>query len=833
VESGIVAMLQPSDSSIIAYTMTDEHGYYLLRTVAQFADILVRVRGFNIKEQIKRIKNRSQTLEFSVEQENIILREVEIKSKKLWGNRDTLNYLVSAYTRDQDRTIGDVLKQLPGITIEDNGVIKYQGTPINHFYIENLDMLQGRYNLASEGIKADDVATVQVLENHEYVNVLQDQIPPESAAINLKLKDKAKGVWTKSAEFGTGGYAEGMLWNAILQTMYFGKTEQHLIRYNGDNMGRGYDVATTHYGNLSGGGPQMSGIVGHNYSPVGNSLFGYRHGVNLNNLAKLSDNETMNYNFNYSYNLSHGNSVSQTTYILPDNSELLLSENISDRIHTNSAELQLIYEKNAERLFLNNTLLAYGQWNEGRGNVSSGLQGENTIAQASHYRSLGLVNNTRMVKRTAKGGGFEWTSTNRFSSTPQALAIGGDMTARQDVDIISVSTANSFDILRNLQVHKWSLSASANLNVIYTALVSDLVHPDAPMVPHGDMNHLHADVDIGPVAQYVNGSFQSSLSMPVAMTYTSLSNTPIAGEKTDADRVRLRVQPSFSMLWKANTNFTFNVNGRYSMNETSWTKLLTANMMCNYRSLSRYRATLDDSHGIGINAKVSYKNMFSRLFAYLGGGWSRSWSDVAYGTTLDDQAHTIVEAAYVPNHSNKCSLTVYGRKDIDWHTMQIELLATGTYDKSEILRQSVLTTYTTKGYNLRGTLAFDIVSGYRIDYSAIWQYSRSVSNNYTATYSEWRQQCKLNLRLLPSRLFFNLNFNHTHNSSLVSRKKDYVFIGSGLQFKMSKAVELSLDADNLTNIHTYSSRSIGDMEEFYTICYLRPLSVMLTTHIRL
>ena len=134
---------------------------------------------------------------------------------------------------------------------------------------------------------------------------------------------------------------------------------------------------------------------------------------------------------------------------------------------------------------------------------------------------------------------------------------------------------------------------------------------------------------------------------------------------------------------------------------------------------------------------------------------------------------------------------------------------------------------------MRGTLAFDIVSGYRIDYNATWLHSRSVSSNHTTTYNEWSQHGKLNLCLLPSRLFFNLNFNHTHNSSLASRKKDYVFIGSGLQFKMSKAVVLNLDADNLTNIHTYSSRSLGDMEEYYTICHLRPLSVTLTAHIHL
>lgn len=72
VEFGIVAMLQPSDSCIIAYTITDEHGHFSLRTVIRFDEMLVRVRGFNIKEQVKRIKNSSQTLEFSVERENTI-----------------------------------------------------------------------------------------------------------------------------------------------------------------------------------------------------------------------------------------------------------------------------------------------------------------------------------------------------------------------------------------------------------------------------------------------------------------------------------------------------------------------------------------------------------------------------------------------------------------------------------------------------------------------------------------------------------------------------------------------------------------------------------------
>ena len=833
VEYGIVALLQPSDSSIIAYTTTDEQGRYSVSAATALEELLIRVRGFNIKEQVKRIKNATQTLNFRAEWESVVLREVKVKAQKLWGSRDTLNYLVSAYTRSHDRTIGDVLRQLPGITVEDNGVIKYQGTPINHFYIENLDMLRGRYNLATEGIRADDVATVQVLENHEHVKALRDQTPPESAAINLKLKDKSKGVWSKSGDLGIGEFADGVLWQAAVQAMYFGKKEQHMLRYSGDDLGSLYDDAAPLYDALTQENPQLTDIVGHSHAPVGNSRFGYRHGVNLSNLARLNENKTINYNFNYSHNLSHGRSFSRTTYILPDDTELLLAENISDRIHTNSAEAQLSYENNSAKLYLGNTLSLFGRWNEGRGTIAPGSSGSSTVTQASHYRSLGLANRTRIVRRTSGGGGWEWTSANALASGPQALAVGGDMTARQDIDLIALSTSNSFELLRDLTRHRWALTATAHLNAKYTTLSSDLVHPEATTATHGDMDHLHAVADIGPVLKYSIRSLHASLSMPVALTYTSLSNAAIADEKTDAHRTRLRLQPSLTLLWKAGSRFTLNADASYSAEETPWAKLLTACLMSNYRSLSRYRATLDDSHSAGAHAKLSYKDMFSGLFAYLEGGWKRLWSDIAYGTTLDSQAHTVIEASHMPNHSNRFSLSAYGRKDISWHTTQIELQATATRLRSEMLRQAVLSTFTTTGSRLRGSLSFDIITGCRVDYSATWMRNRSVSGSHRTTYNEWNQRGRLNMQLVPSRLILNVNLDHTHNSSLSSSRKDYVFLGSGMLWKVCKAVDLNLDGDNLTNIRRYSSRSLGDMEEYYTECRLRPLSVTLTAHIRL
>lgn len=63
--------------------------------------------------------------------------------------------------------------------VDASGKISYQGKAISKFYIEGLDMLGGQYGLATKNIKADDVASVQVYENHQPIRVLQGIVTRE------------------------------------------------------------------------------------------------------------------------------------------------------------------------------------------------------------------------------------------------------------------------------------------------------------------------------------------------------------------------------------------------------------------------------------------------------------------------------------------------------------------------------------------------------------------------------------------------------------------------------------------------------------------------------
>ena len=227
VGSASISIRNTATKTILGYAFSNETGAYKLtrdNTVPDSVNLVVS--GLNIEAKTVRIKNVSQTLNVVINEKEQKLKEVIVKQPKVWERKDTINYLVSAFTDKKDLVIGDVLKKMPGITVDKNGGILWQGRSINTFYIENLNLLQGRYGIATNNVAANDVATVQVLEHHEPVKALEGLVPPsQTAAINLKLKDEAKGKLTFMTKLGLG--AAPIQWENELAAMIFSKKWQN------------------------------------------------------------------------------------------------------------------------------------------------------------------------------------------------------------------------------------------------------------------------------------------------------------------------------------------------------------------------------------------------------------------------------------------------------------------------------------------------------------------------------------------------------------------------------------------------------------------------------
>ena len=116
------------------------------------------------------------------------IKEVKLKTKLITKRGDTISYDLKSFESKADRSLADVLKKIPGIEVNKDGSILYQGEPINKFYVNGKDLMEGSYGLINNSLPKDAVQKVEVLENHQPVKILQDKLSSENAAINVQLK---------------------------------------------------------------------------------------------------------------------------------------------------------------------------------------------------------------------------------------------------------------------------------------------------------------------------------------------------------------------------------------------------------------------------------------------------------------------------------------------------------------------------------------------------------------------------------------------------------------------------------------------------------------------
>ena len=218
---------------VLAYAISDEEGRFTVKLNSGTDSLRIKVSSVNYNDVVRIISNQSQSLKYTLTEEIKDIEGVTVMASPIqkWG--DTLSYLVQSFTRPEDRSIEDVLKRMPGIAVESSGQILYQGMPINRFYVEGLDLMEGRYSVVSKNLPKTAVTAVEILENHQPLRMLEGKVESRQAALNLKIK---RGVTTTgTALLGTG--FKPFLRDVNLTPMIFTKEFQFLTSFQTNNTG--------------------------------------------------------------------------------------------------------------------------------------------------------------------------------------------------------------------------------------------------------------------------------------------------------------------------------------------------------------------------------------------------------------------------------------------------------------------------------------------------------------------------------------------------------------------------------------------------------------------
>lgn len=236
----IAVLLKNAEGRLINFANSNAQGKYNLHIpdTTNYSLLYLEVNTIQYKLQRQKLQRHISQYNFILEEKVIELPEVKVAPKPvIRSSGDTLSYLVSSFARPEDRSIGDVLKRLPGITVGEDGQVFYNGRAIFNLYIHNDDLMDGRYGLATKTISKDMIVSIDVIQNHQPIKVLKDKVLTDNVAINLVLKNENSLKLAGQAMLGAGLPSQ---YDAALNLMLFNKKFKTLNSLKANNSSTDY-----------------------------------------------------------------------------------------------------------------------------------------------------------------------------------------------------------------------------------------------------------------------------------------------------------------------------------------------------------------------------------------------------------------------------------------------------------------------------------------------------------------------------------------------------------------------------------------------------------------
>lgn len=846
VSSASVTIKNIAMKTIIGYTFSDGTGSYKLSFNCTGLDSLnIVVSGFNIESKTLRIKNESQTVDLVINEKEIRLKEVIVKEQKVWSRKDTINYLVSAFTDKKDMVIGDVLKKMPGINVDKDGAITWQGKPINTFYIENMDLLRSRYGIATNNVAANDVATVQVLEHHQPIKAMESITNNETAAINLKLKDEAKGKLTFMVRLGIGGLP--IQWENELAAMCFAKKWQNITTYKGNNSGLDLSPEINSLGSSADfDGENMLGVQMPSSPRIDSKryLFNNSNVVTVNNIFKTDSDATVNVNIAFLNNRETRDGSAIASYYIPGKDNLVVSEEMNSKTNTNRLDAGLQYNLNKTKKNIDNSLDVSALWDDVRGDVTS-IQ---TIHQELKKPYFSATDNFEWIKKTTDTKGFRFHSIIGIKSIPQELSISPGMYSdllnnganynllKQETRVNNFNARNQFTLLSPLSLGGFSISPDLELNGELRDLTSEmLIQDNAGILKTIEADSMRNKLDwikynakFTLPLRYKSNMLDANLNLPIDYCFILINNKILQNKQNFH---RFYFQPSFNVSFHITSKIDLTGSYRFKNEMGNVMSYYSGYILSNYRNLSRNDGRIYESQTNGGDFGIEYKDIVNLLFYGSRLSYDHSKSNLLYGQNFQG---ILSVASPVERENTGKGVTAFAfiNKSFEWKKIYLSLKSWYNVSSSKMLQENKLIDLTGKYFSLNGTISCKPIEVIKVEYKSDWNNNLTtiINSGKTTAYNS----CTNNLNVdidLPKDLIYHVGFEHYYNSS-TSVNKNLSFVDMGLTY-IWKKTHFSLDWNNIFNTDNYVTYFYDGINSYQNSYHIRSSSIMLKVKLQM
>ena len=709
-----------SGTKTLAFTSSNAKGEYSLELKsAPNSEVTLQFTHISYEKESERmtLRDKFTKLDMILTPKSISLKEVTVKPDPLRQRGDTLTHNLASFLGKGDVTLEDGLKRLPGVDVAQSGAISYMGKPISQFSIEGMDLLGGKYNLATRNIPADYVTNVEIVRNHHSRRVEKD-VPSNEVSINIKLSKKAKFKPFGQEEIGIGMQAHpsppqgrdvelpnsapisnqtsppseglgeafvsllgatGMMFTEKFQTICSlkGGNYKGFARADMTDHFGGSDVttpATSLFGGFDGGAP-----------PQGEYLYQRNGMATLNGIHKLDSATTVKVNADYSYHRATHDISQSSTYLSGDGSYVTVSEQTSPLTKVHLPKLTMNYQKNADRVYLSETFVIKGKFEQNEGDVNAN---GSLVEQRRKTSSFEVGNDLFWMGRTEKGTRRHVNASVSFKRTPTLkLSFVGARTTSSAND-----AGGSPALLQTAQSSTLTMNVGSSFNI-----------------PIGKTFRLSLPVRVNAMYDKIKTwrAFPSPSQGGGVELQKSDDSSASSGNQTS---------PPWEGLGEAlrGWSFTPTLNPGFEIHSRNRRFYLSAGLGAAlkglyYNKLNYTKPVLNPSMGINYTFSANSKLQFS----------------TGYTTQIGDMMTLLTEPMQVDYRSVRTSSGIIGESNT-WHT-------SGDWKWQLPMQYFTLSLAASHSEGKRNTLYSQSVSGIDVSSSALQRDTRSRSTNFSVS----------------------------------------------------------------------------------------------------
>lgn len=836
--SGATVMIsKDSISSILAYGISDSNGKFKVAVKNKSDSLFLKVSYIGFAPFDKVIKNSAQILEVKLTASTESLKEVIVKSEILQQRGDTLSFSVAAFKDKNDRVIADVLKKIPGIDIRPDGKIFYKDEPIEKYYIEGLDLLEGRYNLANNNLSADAVSKVEILENHQPVKVLDSLVFSERASINIKLKNDI--TLSGTASIGIG--ASPLLWQTNVTPMIFTKKRQAIVTYQSNNTGRDVsgEIMNFSYNYYEDGfdidNENWLSIQNVSQPPFSSErwLDNNAHLLSGNVLQRVKKDLNLKLNISYLNDYQQQDGSTQTRYFTPTDT-IDVIENTNNKIFLSKLDGQLTLENNSDKNYFKDKLAFNGSWNSKRGLIA---RPDTQIAQQLDNPFFGFKNDLRLLRTLGKQL-ITFTSNTGFSENNQNLLVqpgqfeaifnNGDPyeDLQQLVSTRKIYTDNAAGFTKSLG--KFTITPRLGFSIKNEQLDTDIFLDESKEI---------VDTDFKNRTEFVESSiyFKNSLQLESKdETWNLRLDTPLQFKSFDLEDKnieekrnldRLVFEPYFDLKKRLSAYWEANASAGLHYDFGKLQQLYYGFLLNGYRNLNRYNAPISEQTRQRYSAGLGYRNPLKQLFLNASYSYSFSKNNLLYSSNIDENGTTILVAVARDNSFSTHSFSAGGSKYFRKIETTLKLNASYSISQRQQLLNNTLADVNTRNFNFRGSVDTEISSWLIANYSG--NYSTYTSGFEDSDFETIiTQKHTLDLYFYPKENQYLSAGGEYYGNSLSNNGNNY-FVNLSYQFTFSKPkMDLNISWRNILNTDTFINAYNNEYYYIQSSYQLRPSQVL-------